>query len=237
MILKRILFFILPALENSPFKCLRGFGAPPGGIANIGLANTAKANRALDICGILKCKAYILFCCLLNSCVALVPLIEKKQEDLSKQDSVLAEQPVKLSKISTRKILVRKKKPADIIRQKTLRAVKRLKNPSDVVRTHAASDLGDIGPKASIAIESLSRAVKHDKSKWVRRAAVKALGKIGGTKVIAILRLALRDRNKWVAHSAANILRRMGQRHTLAYKPEPRSRLRFRARGNLISEF
>ena len=51
--------FILPALENSPLKCLRGLGAPPSGIANIGLANTAKADQALDNCGTLNCEAYI----------------------------------------------------------------------------------------------------------------------------------------------------------------------------------
>ena len=50
--------YILPALENSLLKCLRGLGAPPGGTANIGLGNTAKADQALDNCGILKCGQY-----------------------------------------------------------------------------------------------------------------------------------------------------------------------------------
>ena len=50
--------YILPALENSLLKCLRGLGAPPGGTANIGLANTAKADQALDNCGTLNCEAY-----------------------------------------------------------------------------------------------------------------------------------------------------------------------------------
>ena len=52
--------YILPALANSPFKCLRGFGAPPGGTANIPLTNNAKADQALGICGNFRCEGYIL---------------------------------------------------------------------------------------------------------------------------------------------------------------------------------
>ena len=50
--------FVLPALENFPFQCLRGYGVPPG--ANILLTNTARADQALGICGNFKCEGYIL---------------------------------------------------------------------------------------------------------------------------------------------------------------------------------
>ena len=39
----------LPAFKKSSLKCLRGLGAASGGTANIGLANIAKADRALGI--------------------------------------------------------------------------------------------------------------------------------------------------------------------------------------------
>lgn len=87
--------------------------------------------------------------------------------------------------------------------------VEQLHSGDPVVRTHAATDLGMMGRSATSAIDDLARAVRHDQSKWVRRAAVKSLGKIGTNAAQAPLRDALRDSNKWVAHSAERALRRL----------------------------
>lgn len=86
----------------------------------------------------------------------------------------------------------------------------RLGDPNAAVRTNAATDLGLIGPQARAALGPLIRAVRSDESKWVRRAAVKALVKIScAPEVVKTLQLALGDSNEWVAHSAAGALRRI----------------------------
>lgn len=89
--------------------------------------------------------------------------------------------------------------------------IRQLKAVTAVARTHAASDIGFMGSYAVSAVAPLSFALKYDDNKWVRRAAAKSLGKIGGAEVVAPLRGALRDRNKWVAHSAGNALRKVEQ--------------------------
>jgi hypothetical protein len=80
---------------------------------------------------------------------------------------------------------------------------------TDVARTHAASDLGSMGPAAKSAVPKLAYALANDESKWVRRAAAKSLGKIGSPDAIEPLTKALRDENKWVAHSAQNALNKV----------------------------
>ncbi len=87
--------------------------------------------------------------------------------------------------------------------------ISQLGHSNDVVRTHAATDLGMLGSKAQRAVVPLSNALERDSSKWVRRAAVKALAKIGTPDVLGPLTLALHDSNKYVAHSAKQALRRL----------------------------
>ena len=82
---------ILPALENSPLKCLRGFGAPPGGIANIPLTNNAKADQALGICGNFKCEGYKLY--FIISVISLICFAQPSQAEgrISQAASAFAE--------------------------------------------------------------------------------------------------------------------------------------------------
>lgn len=87
--------------------------------------------------------------------------------------------------------------------------VQRLDHPSSVIRTHAATDLGLIGPRARAAVATLQRRMLTDENKWVRRASAKALGRIGDTTAAAAVRRATHDRDPWVAHSAVNALKRL----------------------------
>jgi hypothetical protein len=93
--------------------------------------------------------------------------------------------------------------------------VRQLKNPDPAKRTCAATDLSRLNRSSGDLIPHLVRALRTDNSKWVRRAAVKSLGRIGTRAVIAPLTAALNDRDRWVAHSAANALQgvrtRIGQ--------------------------
>ena len=91
------------------------------------------------------------------------------------------------------------------------RLIADLKNSDDVVRTHAATDLGMMGGNATEAVDPLVFALERDESKWVRRAAAKALGKIGTTRGAAALQKATRDKDHWVAHSAKNALARLSK--------------------------
>jgi HEAT repeat protein len=90
------------------------------------------------------------------------------------------------------------------------RLIKQLGNGEEVVRTHAASDLGMMGSAARRAVPELSMTLQHDSSKWVRRAAARALGRIGAREGIPALERAIRsDSNKYVSHSAERSLRRI----------------------------
>jgi HEAT repeat protein len=87
--------------------------------------------------------------------------------------------------------------------------ISQLKHEDDVVRTHAATDLGMMGSKAQRAVKPLYSVLERDESKWVRRAAVKALAKIGTPEVLAPLTFALSDSNKYVVHSAKRALKKL----------------------------
>jgi len=78
------------------------------------------------------------------------------------------------------------------------------------VRTHAATYLGGLGHRARHAIPELGHALRRDNSPWVRRAAAKSLGKIGGQRAREELRYALNDGDKWVVHSVRRSLNRLG---------------------------
>ena len=99
------------------------------------------------------------------------------------------------------------------------RLVKQLQAETDVARTHAASDLGTLGLTARKAVVPLAYVLRHDESKWVRRAAAKSLGKIGTPEVVEPLRRATQDRDKWVAHSARNALTKVERQ--LQSRPRP----------------
>jgi len=91
----------------------------------------------------------------------------------------------------------------------TSQLIESLSNGTEVARTHAATDLGMSRENGTRVIEALARATQVDRSKWVRRAAVKSLEKVGGRNAIPHLRQAAKDRNKWVAHSAKKALQRL----------------------------
>jgi HEAT repeat protein len=74
------------------------------------------------------------------------------------------------------------------------------------LRSTAAFYLGDLGSKAAKAVPALVEVVKRDNSKWARRSAAKALGRIGTSEAIAGLRIAAVDRDPWVVHSANKAL-------------------------------
>ena len=83
----------------------------------------------------------------------------------------------------------------------------RLHSSDPAERTCAATDMGTLLRPPSELIPPLVQALKHDQSKWVRRAAAKSLGKIGSRAAIQPLTEALNDKDQWVVHSAANALR------------------------------
>jgi hypothetical protein len=89
--------------------------------------------------------------------------------------------------------------------------IHQLKHQDAAARTNAATDLGQLGPKAESAVGPLVHALHYDESKWVRRAAAKSLPKISrNPTVYTALQRATKDSNKWVAHSASRALGRMG---------------------------
>jgi hypothetical protein len=151
----------------------------------------------------------------LNGCVVLVPFIESDGGQVSpRADCPLSNlsEPTYVPAVihyyvPPRDTTVRGLTIAEKRALKIDKLVRDLKHPKDVVRTHAASDLGSL--KARGAIGPLAYALKNDRSKWVRRAAAKSLGKIGARAAKPALQRALHDRNKWVAHSAANAIKKL----------------------------
>ena len=87
-------------------------------------------------------------------------------------------------------------------------ALSNLYHERDAIRASAATELGFIAQGRPGVAKSLREATWKDRSKWVRRAAVKAIYKLEGRKAFPTLRNALKDKDPWVAHSAKNILNR-----------------------------
>ena len=81
-----------------------------------------------------------------------------------------------------------------------------LQDKQPAVRATAATSIGLLGPKASGAVQPLILAL-NDQDKFVRRAAVKSLAKIGSKDAVEPIRRRLNDRDKYVAHSAARALK------------------------------
>ncbi len=80
-----------------------------------------------------------------------------------------------------------------------------LRDKQAAVRATAATSIGLLGPKATVAVQPLILAL-NDQDKFVRRAAVKSLAKIGSREAVEPIRRKLQDRDKYVAHSAARAL-------------------------------
>ncbi|HMO17354.1 MAG TPA: HEAT repeat domain-containing protein [Oligoflexia bacterium] len=86
-----------------------------------------------------------------------------------------------------------------------------LKSGSDAERTRAASTLGDLGSASIPAVKELEYHCISDKSKWVRRASVKALAKIDGRGSRGVIRKATEDRDPYVKASAQTALNRISR--------------------------
>lgn len=82
-----------------------------------------------------------------------------------------------------------------------------LTSNSDVVRTRSATSLGLMGKEALPALSKLEHLAIHDKSKWVRRASVKSLGKIGEKSSHNILKKASKDSDPYVRMTADTALK------------------------------
>ena len=132
----------------------------------------------------------------LNGCFLMLPLIESDRAKKSRADEENA---------VPRSIMARGLPKSDPVRKHLLQ----LDSADAAARTRAATSLGDLGPSARPALPRLILALRDD-SKNVRRAAVKALEKVGGPEIEAPLIDKLRDRDKYVRESAANVLRRRG---------------------------
>ena len=114
-----------------------------------------------------------------------------------------------------------------------------LDHKDPAARSTAAYYLGELGKRASQAVSKLCQIATKDQSKWARRSAAKALGKVGTKEAISGLMLAAKDRDPWVSHSARNALESLGTsaRFRLSASPrygEPSDTILFRAQGNSV---
>lgn len=121
-------------------------------------------------------KYFLLIIPLLNSCI-LVPFTnpdEQARGERKKECSYFSCQKNAHSKYSPNKIQQNKNFTGD----KISLLIQSLDSDSDVVRTHASTDLGNLGSQAIKAVPKLETLAKNDPSKWVRRSAVKSLLKL-----------------------------------------------------------
>jgi len=137
-----------------------------------------------------------------SSCFVFVPFI--KQDGLSSnvkgyQRLLKREKGKELSSC----LLNEQKRP-----DKVQVALSNLNHERDAVRATAVTELGFIAHGRPGIIKVLREATWKDPSKWVRRAAVKAIYKLEGKRAYPTLRNALRDKDPWVVHSAKNLLNR-----------------------------
>lgn len=130
------------------------------------------------------------FLCSFSGCVALVPLVnpDPQAQGISSCSSCRASMRYREAKFAVKESRYEK-------------LLKQLQSPSDVDRAHAAFWLGELGADGIRATPKLVVALS-DTSNWVRRAAAKALGKIGDPKSLPALKAATGDPDKFVAQSA-----------------------------------
>ena len=132
-------------------------------------------------------------------------LIEQRVVDVTGEDTIVQ---VSLSGDIVDYTLHNRKMNPSQLQHVVNKLISDLKDSNDVIRTHAATSLGKLSVVPEQAMLPLAHALKHDKSKWVRRAAARALGNIESRAVVPHLKAALSDRNKWVVHSAKRALER-----------------------------
>lgn len=125
-----------------------------------------------------------------SACFVILPFVE--------QDQSAVEQPPLSCKIAQEQKIA-KINPVD-------KALKNLTSINDAVRTTAATELGFIGQARPDVLIALKTATWKDRSKWVRRAAVKSVYKLAGRDAIPTLKNALKDKDPWVVHSAQRAL-------------------------------
>ena len=130
-----------------------------------------------------------------SSCFVFVPFI--KQDGLSSNLNRQGRYHRELSPC----LLNQQKRPSKI-----QIALLNLNHSRDAVRTTAVTELGVIAHGRPGVVKLLREATWRDPSKWVRRAAVKAVYKLEGKKSYPTLRNALKDKDPWVVHSAKNLL-------------------------------
>src|SRR5690606_605743 len=84
-----------------------------------------------------------------------------------------------------------------------------LDSSSDAQRTRAVTELLYQNENDPETISKLESMVVKDKSKWVRRASVKALAKLSGKGSLSTLKIAKEDKDRWVRHSATEALKNL----------------------------
>jgi hypothetical protein len=92
-----------------------------------------------------------------------------------------------------------------------------LSSSSDAVRSSAATQIGLMGPDGASAVAQLEHAVLYDPSKWVRRASVKALYKIGSRSSLRVLETATKDTDHYVKMTASQAVSKWKQGRARMY--------------------
>lgn len=158
----------------------------------------------------------LLICSMLSACVLIPFTTPDKQAlgDADKECAIFSCKGEKRKFSKSQAIHSSKKKD-----RKVEGLISKLHSDSDVIRTHASTDLGNMGSRAFGAVPKLEYLARNDKSKWVRRSAVKALSKIGSPGSIQVIRdVSDTDSNSYVRESATNALSK--------FKTESRTQLR-----------
>jgi HEAT repeat protein len=165
-------------------------------------------------------KFCILLLLLLNSC-ALLLITEPDKESFHKADASRCIDCRSSAKSSRSRLAASQdpnQNPNQNLSNKLSLYRKQLLSSSDAVRTNAATQIGMMGKVAYPAVHDLERAVLQDNSKWVRRASVKALYKIGSRSSLAVLRKATSDSDYYVKTSASKFVRQWDQANGNLYQ-------------------
>ena len=141
-----------------------------------------------------------------TGCIVLVPFVEA---DPQSQAVARAANP---SSYQTRRGVYKSPKYALAATpdQKVQRLMRQMKSPEVIDRIYAAYDLGELGPKAAPAVPVLVDGLQ-DSTKYVRRASVKALAKIGAPACgsLPAMRRSIGDKDRFVGASAENAVRKL----------------------------
>ena len=168
------------------------------------------------------CKIAILlaFSAQITGCIVLVPFVEA---DPQSQEVARAASP---SSYQSRRGVYKSPKYgiAGTPDQKVQRLIRQMKSPEVIDRIYAAYDLGELGPKAAPAVPVLVDGLQ-DSTKYVRRASVKALAKIGAPACSSLpaMRRSMNDKDHFVSGSAENAVRTLQRSCTRAPEKNQRS--------------